>query len=485
MGVVYRAIDLDLERTVALKVIAPEHVDSSTAVSRFRSEAKVAAGIDHPNIVTVYGFGEYEGTLFLAMQFIAGTDLRSMIEKHPPLDLCWTASIVAQVASALDAAHSRGLVHRDVKPANILLSREREPDRAYLTDFGLTKRLSDSDPGVTRSGQWVGTPDYAAPEQIQGRAIDGRTDVYSLGCVVYQLLTGRLPYEQPNAAARLCAHLFDPPPSPRVHRSELLPVFDWLVVRATAKEPEERFDSAGSLAGALEEAVKLQLTDTPKRAAQPSWPTSTPTPLSEQAATDSPVSLADLGRPRSEPETSPVKPARQPSNWALVRDEGDRRAGWRRVRGRSVALLAALLVGAAVTTLVVVSSGGGPAPTAGAVRSQNLKHEVIRLNAIVQLFIAGKHLSQRHQYAAAAQNRRRVLRMLTAFRAPPKLRDSAGTLREMATYSLSYNLLAARGETASAAYPNGAHNALRPQFVAEFNPYAERYLRRTYAASEL
>jgi class 3 adenylate cyclase len=155
-------------------------------------------------------------------------------------------------------------------------------------------------------------------------------------------------------------------------------------------------------------------------------------------------------------------------------------------RGTAIAAVTLLLVaGAAVATLVVVSSGGGPRPTAGAVRSQNLKHEVTRLNAIVQQFIAGKRLSQQHQYAAAAQNRRQVLRLLTAFQAPPQLRDSAGTLREMATYSLSYNLLAARGETASAAYPNGAHNALRPQFVSEFNPYAERYLHRTYAVNEL
>jgi class 3 adenylate cyclase len=156
-----------------------------------------------------------------------------------------------------------------------------------------------------------------------------------------------------------------------------------------------------------------------------------------------------------------------------------------RRRGTAIAAVTLLLVaGAAVATLVVVSSGGGPAPTAGA-GSQNLKQEVSRLNAIVQLFIAGKHLSQQRQYAAAAQNRRQVLRLLTAFRAPPQLRDAAGTLREMATYSLSYNLLAARGETASAGYPNGAHNALRPQFVSEFNPYAERYLRRTYAVDEL
>jgi class 3 adenylate cyclase len=158
--------------------------------------------------------------------------------------------------------------------------------------------------------------------------------------------------------------------------------------------------------------------------------------------------------------------------------------GGRRVRGRSVALLAALVAGAVAVTLVVVSSGGGPARTAGAVDSQNLRHEVTRLNAIVELFIAGKRLSQQHQYAAAAQNRMQVLRLLSAFRAPPQLRDPADTLRQMANYSLEYNVLYARGEPASAAYPNGEHNALRPDFVSEFNPYAERYLRRTYTVSE-
>ncbi len=256
MGVVYRAQDPDLDRRVALKVIAPEHAQDPTAVARFKSEARLAASLEHPNIVAIHRGGELDGVLYLAMQFIPGTNLRRIIE-HGTLDLPRIADITTQVASALDAAHARGLVHRDVKPGNILVTGEGDHEHVYLTDFGLTKRLGTGG-DLTRPGGWVGTPDYVAPEQIQARDIDGRADVYSLGCVVYEMLTGEVAFPSGTDVAKLWAHVTDPPPLPRTRRPDLVEDFDALVARATAKDPQDRFPSAGALAAAVRDAVAAQ-----------------------------------------------------------------------------------------------------------------------------------------------------------------------------------------------------------------------------------
>ncbi len=256
MGVVYRAQDPDLDRRVALKVIAPEHAQDPTAVARFKSEARLAASLEHPNIVAIHRGGELDGVLYLAMQFIPGTNLRRIIEQGT-LDLPRIADITTQVASALDAAHARGLVHRDVKPGNILVTGEGDHEHVYLTDFGLTKRLGTGG-DLTRPGGWVGTPDYVAPEQIQARDIDGRADVYSLGCVVYEMLTGEVTFPNGTEMAKLWAHVTDPPPLPRTRRPDLVEDFDALVARATAKEPQDRFPSAGALAAAVRDAVAKQ-----------------------------------------------------------------------------------------------------------------------------------------------------------------------------------------------------------------------------------
>ena len=256
MGVVYRAQDPDLDRRVALKIIAPEHTQNPTAVARFKSEARLAASLEHPNIVAIHRGGELDGVLYLAMQFIPGTNLRRIIDRGP-LELPRVADITTQIASALDAAHARGLVHRDVKPGNILVTGEGDRERVYLTDFGLTKRLGTTG-DLTRPGGWVGTPDYVAPEQIQGREVDGRADVYSLGCVVYEMLTGNVAFPQGTDVAKLWAHVTDPPPLPSSQRPDLVRDFDALVARATAKDPNDRFSSAGALAAAVRDAVAEQ-----------------------------------------------------------------------------------------------------------------------------------------------------------------------------------------------------------------------------------
>ena len=256
MGVVYKAADIELDRTVALKIIAPEHTQNPDAVTRFKSEARLAASLEHPNIVPIHRGGEYHGVLYLAMRFVPGTNLRQVIDQGH-LDLEEIQRITTAIAAALDAAHDRGLVHRDVKPANILLSGEGEPRHVYLTDFGLTKRLGSAG-SLTRTGAWVGTPDYVAPEQIQAAPVDGRADVYSLGCVLYEMLTGSVAYPKDNDMAKLWAHVTDPPPAPSLERPHLVKEFDDVVARATAKDPRERFTRASDLAAAVDRAAAEQ-----------------------------------------------------------------------------------------------------------------------------------------------------------------------------------------------------------------------------------
>ena len=210
MGVVYRALQLDLDRPVALKLIAPQLAEDPDFRDRFVRESRAAASIDHPNVIPIYYTGESDdGALYIAMRYVEGSDLRTLVRAEQRLDPARAAHIVAQVASALDAAHARGIVHRDVKPANVLLGAD---DHAYLTDFGLTKRVT-SHTGSTRDGGWVGTLGYVAPEQIRGERLDARADVYALGCVLYHSLAGVPPYQRESDEATLWAHLNDDPPS--------------------------------------------------------------------------------------------------------------------------------------------------------------------------------------------------------------------------------------------------------------------------------
>src|SRR4051812_17594322 len=193
MGIVYRATDVHLERQVALKVISGELAEDEDFRRRFKRESRLAASLRHPNVVTVFAAGEQAGLLYIAMDYIEGTDLKALLTgRGGALDLPLATEVIKQVASALDAAHAKALVHRDVKPANVLIAIVDGGHNAYLTDFGLTKDMS-SESGMTKTGMFLGTLDYAAPEQIEGRPLDARTDVYALGCMLYELLTGRVP----------------------------------------------------------------------------------------------------------------------------------------------------------------------------------------------------------------------------------------------------------------------------------------------------
>jgi hypothetical protein len=326
MGVVYKAVDVDLERSVALKIIAPEHTQDATAVARFKAEARLAASLEHPNIVPIHRGGEEDGILYLAMRFVPGTNLRHVIDRGP-MSLPRIARIITDISDALDAAHALGLVHRDVKPANILVSGQPEHEHIYLTDFGLTKRLG-SVGALTRTGSWVGTPDYVAPEQIQGHKVDGRADIYSLGCVLYEMLTGDVAYPKDTDVAKLWAHVADPPPRPSALRPDLVQAFDEVVARATAKDPEDRYPTAGDLATAVRRAVAEQEAEHERAAAR----------ATELAPKAPPTGIAAAAGPRS--EAGPPAPPR---------------AGWlRRHRGPAIALL--VLVACAVPVAVILLS---------------------------------------------------------------------------------------------------------------------------------
>jgi YVTN family beta-propeller protein len=251
MGVVYRAVQLDLDRPVALKLIAPLLAEDPSFRERFVRESRLAAAIDHPNVIPIYYTGEHEGALYIAMRYVEGNDLRTLVRAAGPLDPERAARIVAQVASALDAAHERGIVHRDVKPANVLLG---SGDHVYLTDFGLTKRIA-SQSAQTHAGGWVGTLGFVAPEQIRGERVDARADIYALGCLLFHTVAGGPPYHRDSDEATLWAHLHDDPPSLRTSAPDAPAALQAVIDRALAKEPEDRYQSAGDLGRAALAAV--------------------------------------------------------------------------------------------------------------------------------------------------------------------------------------------------------------------------------------
>jgi serine/threonine protein kinase len=256
MGIVYRAIHPATGRSVALKLIRPEFANDTTFRKRFEREANVAAAISHPNVIPVYEAGESGGQLFMASRYVDGTDLGALIASEGRLHPRHAAAILGQVASALDAAHERGLIHRDVKPANILLEDKDGGLHANLADFGLSKD-SASTSGLTRAGSWVGTADYASPEQLQAAHTDRRTDVYSLGCVLFEALTGQVPFPRAQPAMKIVAHLTELP-MPIASAAPPCPAardLDHVVRKAMAKRPDDRFQSAGELAAMLTAAA--------------------------------------------------------------------------------------------------------------------------------------------------------------------------------------------------------------------------------------
>jgi hypothetical protein len=255
MGLVYRATNVALHRIYALKVISPELAENEQFRERFKREMRIAASLHHPNVVGIHYAGEHEGMLFFVMDFVTGTDLREVLVKQGGLDPNRAVDLLEQFASALDAAHRRGLVHRDVKPANILITVKDGEEHSYLTDFGLAKKF-DTASGLTAKGLLVGTVDYMAPEQITGARTDARTDIYALGCVFYQMLSGKVPYERENSLATLFAHVHEPPPPLGGAVIDAHPAFVSVLEQAMAKEPADRYLSAGDFAADAAAALR-------------------------------------------------------------------------------------------------------------------------------------------------------------------------------------------------------------------------------------
>ncbi|HEY0633644.1 MAG TPA: serine/threonine-protein kinase, partial [Thermoleophilaceae bacterium] len=335
MGVVYVATHLALNRRVALKLIAPELAADESFRERFKQESMTAASIDHPNVIQIYHAGEEDGKLYITMRYVEGTDLRQMIAQYGKIAPHEAARIVSEVAAALDAAHASGLVHRDVKPANVLIGHSGQ---AYLTDFGLTKHAG-SKSGLTQTGMFVGTLDYIAPEQLQGGPVDARVDVYALGCVLYQTLTGAVPFPRDSEPAKMWAHMQDPPPSVVAARPDVPGQFEDVVRRAMAKKPEDRYPSAGDLGRAAVAAAEARGVSTGER----SVATGEAAPTKEQAAPrppPSPATYVEAPPPAGAPlPAPPQQPRRNLLPFAI--------AG------------AALVVIGAIIAVIAASGGGG------------------------------------------------------------------------------------------------------------------------------
>jgi Protein kinase domain len=276
MSIVYLAEHLRLHRKVALKVLSSELSADEAFRTRFVRESEAAASLDHPNIIPIFEAGEVGTVLYIAMRYVKTTDLAVLIAEEGPLDPRRVVSIIEQTASALDSAHAEGLVHRDVKPANLLIATHAGPggaDHVYLSDFGLTKRTATKS-GLTRTGAFMGTLDYVPPEQIKGQDLDGRSDQYALACVLFQSLTGRVPFDRADEATVLFAHLSEPPPSAVELRTDLPAAIDPVIARGMAKEPDDRYATCSDLAEAARTGVQapggaMPIVPTPTVVARP------------------------------------------------------------------------------------------------------------------------------------------------------------------------------------------------------------------------
>jgi serine/threonine protein kinase len=322
MGVVFRATQLALERPVALKAIAPEFATDMQYRERFQRESHLAASIDHPNVIPVYEAGESGGTLYLIMRWVEGTDLRTLLTSSGRMSPGRAIRLLRPVASALAAAHRRGLVHRDVKPANVLITRgeEEDEDHIYLTDFGIARQTGGE--SLTRTGLFVGTIDYAAPERISGARGDAPADIYSFGCMLFEAVTGHAPFDRPSDVSKMFAHLNDPIPSVRQEVDGVPDQLDRLITQAMAKRPEDRLASASELTGALGRV--LQELDTaereaaaPQNRADETKVRASPIVAESAAALTEPsgpaAALTEPSAPVTEPSAPVTDPTEQPA----------------------------------------------------------------------------------------------------------------------------------------------------------------------------
>ena len=354
MGVVYKATHIALDHVVALKVISPALAQDERFRRRFGEESRIAVSIRHPNVVAIHHAGEEQGLLFVTMDLIDGTDLRGLLRAQGQMPAEHAARVIDQVASALDAAHARGLVHRDIKPGNILIEGSGDEEHVYLTDFGLARAVEAST-GVTATGAFVGTLDYVAPEQIRGERVDARADVYALACVLFELLTGNPPFAaRDDKVAKMYAHLQEEPPRVRLLRPELPGELDAVVGRALAKDPQDRYPSAGDFARAVGAALEGQPTIEAERsvavgAAAPGPPEATTT--AERQRVEAVAEAEAGGEPVAPPSIADgLETEAIPLPATVARS---------RRRGPWIALGIVAVVAAAVAAIALGGGGGG------------------------------------------------------------------------------------------------------------------------------
>jgi Protein kinase domain len=351
MAVVFRARDYQLGRPVALKIMAPSVASDAEFRQRFVRESRAAAAVDDPHIIPVFEAGESAGVLFIAMRYVIGGDVRSLLAREGPLSVDRASAILVSVASALDAAHAAGLVHRDVKPGNMLIDvRKGRPDHVYLADFGLTKPTSGA-VSLTSTGRFLGTADYAAPEQISGRNVDGRADQYALACAAVEMLTGQTPFPLENVMAVLTAHMSEPPPPLAARRHGLPAELDAVIGRALAKSPSDRYRSCGDFSTAFQRAAGVGRYRAPVAAR-----------ASHRRTDGEAVGLAPggPGSPRAEPTaTWPMAPAHSVEPTGQIHVVRPRRRGGRLV-------MAAATVAAVAAAVVAFFTLAQPRGTPGA-----------------------------------------------------------------------------------------------------------------------
>lgn len=350
MGILYLALEPGLERRVALKLIAPEAATDDVFARRFAEESKIAASIEHPNVVPIYAAGKEGGVPYIAMRYVTGADLAQRLIREGRLGPAVAADLIAQVGNGLDAIHAAGLVHRDVKPANVLLSGGDGIEHAYITDFGVARNVS-TESGLTHTGRFVGTLDYVAPEQIAGGAVDARVDVYALGCLLFKLLTGEVPFPRDGEAARLYAHLNDPPPAASLYVPDVSMALDDVVIRAMSKLPEDRYPSAGDLGRAAQAAL---------RGARPVTPERTVATGMAATRTAARISVGEGAAGASRPTTMTRRLVADP-----IAADGSSAARPGRAHRRRLILAGSILalVAIVIAVLVLTSGGGGSSPS--------------------------------------------------------------------------------------------------------------------------
>jgi hypothetical protein len=474
MGAVYLATDERLGRKVALKVISPELAHDEDFRARFLRESQLAASLDHPSVIPIYDADEFDGILFLAMRYVNGPSLQALLRSRGSLPAAETLRIAQQIGGALDAAHAADLVHRDVKPANILVAGAGE--HAYLCDFGLARHSSSQ--GMTRTGFFLGSIDYCAPEQIQGRDLDGRADVYSFGCVLFHCLIGQPPYRRDTEFAVLNAHLNEPPPAISMLRPDLPRGIDGVIATAMAKHRDARYSRAGDVATALRKALDEQ--------AMPA----------DAATRSAPTPATAVGQ--DDVRTVAVAPSRRR----------------RRRRGRWVAAVLALAALAAAGAVIAVLALRSPAPAEEsqdpAVHTFVSKVEKILTQSAAARRAIGNVLSHgfnceippslaHTRMQEVVNERRRVLERVSRITAVPAEGEKALTHLESAiNQSIEADILYRNGFRSATGCPptsqyfddaakvDGRATAAKTRFVTEFNRLARRFgLRSNWSADKI